>query len=252
VFHYNLAAALMLCFLAAAAGVNAQSDFPRESAVQTAAIQLHSAPDENSLSAGSISPGEATTPIAESHGANGVKWFLVRTKAGTVGWIKQSQNAESRKLDGFFKSLAAEPSSFASVNIPSASSASAPRGAVIVPVIMTGQSIIVPVTLNNSVRTNLLLDTGATTTLLSQRLASSLSLNQTGSSRAAGVGGIVSVGVARLDSLRVGEAEVSNLAIMVHDFARDPRHEGLLGMDFLRAFQVSIDAKKQVLVLTPR
>ncbi len=51
------------------------------------------------------------------------------------------------------------------------------------------------------------------------------------------VGGPVLVGIVRLDSLKVGAAEVNDLSILVHDFSSDPRVEGLLGMDFLNAFK---------------
>ena len=53
----------------------------------------------------------------------------------------------------------------------------------------------------------------------------------------------VAVGPARL---------VTDLQVMVHDFSRDPRVEGLLGMDFLGRYRFGLDAERQVLVLTPR
>jgi hypothetical protein len=58
--------------------------------------------------------------------------------------------------------------------------------------------------------------------------------------------------VARIESVKVGEAEVSNLVVAIHDFSQDPRFEGLLGLDFLRHFQVSLDPRKQLLTLIPR
>ena len=190
------------------------------------------------------------TPVAESQGAGGVKWYLIKTKGGVVGWIKQSDNDQSRKLHSFFKSLPGEPSM--SVQIPLTSSASAPRGAIIVPVLLLGPSAIVPVTLNQTQRGNLMLDTGATNTVISQRLAALLSLRPVRRGVVQTVGGVISVGVAQLGSLRVGEAEVTDLPVIVHDFSRDPRIEGLLGMDFLGRYRIGLDAQKQVLVLFPR
>jgi hypothetical protein len=52
--------------------------------------------------------------------------------------------------------------------------------------------------------------------------------------------------------LKVGAAEVSDLPIVVHDFSRDPRIDGLLGMDFLGRYRFGLDAQRQVLVLSPR
>ncbi|MEX0804205.1 MAG: retropepsin-like aspartic protease [Candidatus Binatia bacterium] len=192
------------------------------------------------------------TPVAEIQGANGLKWFLVRTRNGSVGWTKQSNSEESKKLDNFFKSLPPEPSSLSSVEISTTSSATAPHGAVTVPVQISGRSIIIPVIFNHSLKTQLLLDTGATSTLVSKSIASSLALQEIGSATGVTVGGAITVPVARVKSLKVGSAEVVDLLVNIHNFSQDPRYEGLLGMDFLGRFNISLDQHKRVLILTPR
>jgi hypothetical protein len=58
--------------------------------------------------------------------------------------------------------------------------------------------------------------------------------------------------LARLGSLKVGDAEVQDLIVSIHDFSPDPRVEGLLGLDFLKNFQLSLDAKRSLLLLGPR
>ena len=214
------------------------------------AIPVYGSPDETTAPIAVLSASEAGTPVAESHGTGGVKWYLIRTKSGVVGWIKRSDNAQSKKLDDFFKSLPPEPSIVA--QIPLTSSASAPRGSMMVPVSLLGRSAIVPVILNQSQRGNLMLDTGATSTVISQRLAALLSLRPVQRGFVQTVGGIISVSVAQLGSIRVGDAEVTDIPVIVHDFSRDPRIEGLLGMDFLGRYHVGLDAQKQVLVLSPR
>ena len=73
-----------------------------------------------------------------------------------------------------------------------------------------------------------------------------------GSSKVGTVGGIITVPLARLGSLKVGDAEVQDLVVSIHDFSPDPRIEGLLGMDFLKHFHVSLDARRNLLVLGPR
>ena len=97
-----------------------------------------------------------------------------------------------------------------------------------------------------------MLDTGATHTVISQRLAGSLSLRPVGRSLVQTVGGVIPVTVSMLRSLKAGNAEVTDLQVIVHDFSRDPRVEGLLGMDFLGRYRFGLDAERQVLVLTPR
>ena len=66
------------------------------------------------------------------------------------------------------------------------------------------------------------------------------------------MGGVIPVAIARLRSLRVGEAEVTDIPVVVHDFSRDHRVEGLLGMDFLGRYRIGLDVQKQVLVLSPK
>jgi predicted aspartyl protease len=50
----------------------------------------------------------------------------------------------------------------------------------------------------------------------------------------------------------LGDAEVRDITVIIHDFSQDPRVEGLLGMDFLGQFHVGLDSQKQLLVLSPR
>ena len=73
-----------------------------------------------------------------------------------------------------------------------------------------------------------------------------------GSGERAGIGGVVTVDIGKVDSIKVGEAEAQNLQVSVHDFSKDPSVEGLLGFDFLGRYNMSVDSDKQVMVLTPR
>jgi predicted aspartyl protease len=98
----------------------------------------------------------------------------------------------------------------------------------------------------------LILDTGATSTVISRRLASLLSIQPIGAMTGQTVGGLITAPVARLSSVKVGDAEVTALSVIVHDFSRDARIEGLLGMDFLGQFHFGLDTQKKVLILSPR
>ena len=183
--------------------VFSQSHPSTDSTPKTDGIQVYAAPEESTLPIAVLSAGETTTPVAESQGSAGVKWYLIKSKSGVVGWIKQSESEQSRKLDRFFNSLPTEPS--ISAQIPLTSSTSAPRGAVIVPVLLAGRAAIVPVIINQSLRGNLMLDTGATNTVLARRLAGLLSLRPPGTRTFQTVGGPISIGGSRLQSLKVAK-----------------------------------------------
>jgi predicted aspartyl protease len=117
---------------------------------------------------------------------------------------------------------------------------------------MDGTWIVVPVTFNRALSAHLQLDTGASVTMVSSRIASNLGLVTLGSKRGVTVGGIITVPTARLNSLNVGAAEVNDLVVSIHNFSAHPRIEGLLGMDFLKHFHVSLDADRKLLLLGRR
>ena len=228
-----------------------QPNSPPQEAAVASAVQVYSGADENAQVVGTLSPGEKVTPMAETQGTGGVKWYLVKTQTGILGWIRQSDNEHSKKVDNFFKALPPETVSTA-VPIPSVSSAAAPQGAITVPILSSGRSTMVAATLNRTITGNLMLDTGATTTVISRRLASLLSLRPVGNAAVQTVGGMIAVSVARLQSLKVAEAEVNDMAVVIHDFSPDPRIEGLLGMDFLGRYRIGLDVQRRVLVLLPK
>ena len=117
---------------------------------------------------------------------------------------------------------------------------------------MNGASVIVPVMFNGTLKANLAVDTGATITVISRRIASTLALSTLGVSRVGTVAGVITVPVVRLGSHKVGDAQVRDLVVSVHDFSTDPRVEGLLGLDFLKHFHFSLDARRSLLILGPR
>ena len=219
---------------------------------QQISIPIYSAPDVESLSIATLPPGESSmTPIAEVQGTGGSKWFLIKTQAGITGWIKESDSDAAKKIAAFFKSLPMESSSVGAP-IPNVAAGTAPQGTLLVPVLSLGRSSVVTVVFNHTTNGNLMLDTGATHTVISQRLAGLLSLRPSAKATVQTVGGAVAVTVSRLMSLKVGEAEVNDLPVLIHDFSSDPRIEGLLGMDFLGRYRFGLDAQRQLLVLSPR
>ena len=64
------------------------------------------------------------------------------------------------------------------------------------------------------------------------------------------VGGVTAGARVTLASMQVGDAEVENVAAVIHSIG--PGIDGLLGNSFLGRFTVTLDPDKGVLVLRPR
>jgi clan AA aspartic protease (TIGR02281 family) len=110
----------------------------------------------------------------------------------------------------------------------------------------------VPVTLNHAIQATMLLDTGATYTVVSRRLATSLGLYEASRTTLSTANGLISVPLARLQSLKVGVAEALDVTVAIQDISTNATVAGLLGLDFLSRFHTSIDSRKQLLILSPR
>lgn len=119
-----------------------------------------------------------------------------------------------------------------------------------------GGALVTQVRLNHSVDAHLIVDTGATMTVLSYEVATGLGLLSGADNRISTVntaGGQVQVSLAHIDHLQVGEAEAKNVDVAIHDLPDNiPGVSGLLGMSFLNHFVVSLDADRELLKLTPR
>jgi hypothetical protein len=243
-------ALIFTAFLLFAVCIHLQAATVHRSLFTGAETQLFAAPDESSAIVATLKLGDEISPLADTLVGEGARWYLVKAKNDVIGWIRQSDTDESRKLEKFFKSLPVEPS--LPVSLDASPSGTRTPNTITVPVEMNGSWVIVPVTFNRDLKAYLQLDTGASSTLVSRRIANNLGLSPLGSRQGVTVGGIITVPAARLVSLRVGEAEVNDLVVSIHDFSPDPRVEGLLGMDFLKHFHVSLDARRRLLILGPR
>ena len=233
--------------------LSAPPDAPAASSQQVQSeVQVFTAPDESSLLVESVKDGEPLSPMAEMRGTGGSKWFMVKTRNGNIGWIKAGDNNAAKKVDGHFRSLPNENPVIRSSSLPESASKTPANGAMAIPVKVRGSKVIVAVTFNNSIAANLLLDTGASRTMISTRIARDLRLHSTGTGGGYGIGGYVRVSTARIESVKLGEVETRDLSVMIHDFSPDPSYEGLLGFDFLSHFHMSLDLQKAMLVLTPR
>jgi len=114
--------------------------------------------------------------------------------------------------------------------------------------------ILVPVQINDRGPFEFILDTGAGTSLLSSDLAKQLEVKIIGSKDGQSAGGKVSVSLAKIESIAVGETKLGNLDVGIVDLAHIGRTigakiDGDLGYNFLKHFRVTIDYRDSVLRL---
>jgi predicted aspartyl protease len=114
--------------------------------------------------------------------------------------------------------------------------------------------ILLPVRVNGRGPFDFILDTGAGTSLLSFELANELQLKKLGSKEGQGAGGKVSVSLATVDSLAVGDMQLKNVDVGIVDLGQigaavGVKVDGDIGHNFLKSFRVSIDYRDSVIRL---
>ncbi len=123
---------------------------------------------------------------------------------------------------------------------------------VVVPFKREGNLIIVEGVVNQSAPVRFILDTGAEISSLPRSVGQQLGIDP-GSSvliTMMGVGGSTDVPLVEVDSIRVGEAEVTNLEVTLGDLPL--KETGLLGADFLSDYKVDIRYDENQVVLEPQ
>lgn len=116
----------------------------------------------------------------------------------------------------------------------------------------SARRIIIPVRFNNSVTANMALDTGAPGLVISFQLAEKLGLYEKNDglllTRAGGIGGSAPAMWTIIDSVQVGDARDTFIPATVTAKITGA-FEGLVGMDFMSNFSVTIDTRGRKLVL---
>ncbi len=135
---------------------------------------------------------------------------------------------------------------------PQQSETSAPATEVAgIPLLRSGNHFLVDASLGSQ-QARLLIDTGASLTMLTpatlkRRGVAAQATGRTGIFNTAN--GRISAPIYRLDSLSVGDWQISNLDVGVLELD-DPQFDGLLGMNFLGHFQFFIDQNEALLRLS--
>src|SRR3954465_6250243 len=112
--------------------------------------------------------------------------------------------------------------------------------------------ILIPVHVNGTGPFDFILDTGAGTSLLSSELAKELQIKVLGSKEGQSAGGKVSVSLAKLGSLAVGEAKLDEVDVGIVDLSHigqaiGAKVDGDLGYNFLKYFRIAIDYRECVI-----
>ena len=119
-------------------------------------------------------------------------------------------------------------------------------------VILEGNRLLVPVTFNNNgleIEVNLLLDTGASQIVLNRKVADQLDIItlKKGSAQVAG-GARISTQIGKVSYVKVGPFKMEDASVLIIPHEGAPvNYSGLLGMNFLKQVEYSIDYQKQVI-----
>lgn len=127
---------------------------------------------------------------------------------------------------------------------------------VIVPLFRVGKILTVEVKLNGSTDVRMIVDTGASITILAPRVGKQLSFSSPENSYGeylVTASGTEKIEVRKLQSIQVGSAKKYDVPVAIHDLPELPIEvDGLLGMSFFEDFLLIIDVHKNQLSLASK
>ena len=126
------------------------------------------------------------------------------------------------------------------------------QGTVAIPMRRAGSAMIVSAQLNNRLKANLVVDTGASYIGISKQVATALGLTTTERTRFIPLqtaNGIRMAPITKLSSFRLGGIEVNDVEATIIEDWGDADIVGILGMNFLSAFDWSTDNANSQLLL---
>jgi aspartyl protease/uncharacterized protein DUF4124 len=117
-----------------------------------------------------------------------------------------------------------------------------------------GKPIMVSARINGGGSAQLMLDTGASVTVINPRILAGLGVSNREALRGSvrGVAGSANVLFVPLQSIEVGSAKSGPLRVASHDIDFGGLSDGLLGRDFLDQFTVNIDSTAGFVTLSPK
>jgi len=167
--------------------------------------------------------------------------------AASEGERKGSDDSRARQVDKWFEEKKREEEEKAQEEF---------EKSLVTKVTIRGNQVLVPVILGyggQEVQASLVLDTGAEIITIHRPIADQLSLplTQKADVRVAG-GRALNASVAKLDYVKVGPYEAKGIQTWIIPLQGPPvSHDGLLGMNFLRGLEYSIDFENQVIRWKP-
>jgi clan AA aspartic protease (TIGR02281 family) len=125
--------------------------------------------------------------------------------------------------------------------------------AIVIPFTPGATTIAIEARLNGLLSQRFRVDTGASLTTIPTATADRLGLSSASARwrRVETAGGVVRAWVAQLESIVLADVAVNDLTVLVLDIPDNPTL-GLLGMNFIRHFEVDLDNRKGRLLLRPR
>ena len=111
-------------------------------------------------------------------------------------------------------------------------------------------SLAVPTLLNNKTMATFLVDTGASYTVITPRVAKKLGIVVTPETPRISIvtaNGVVKAPIVTVDKIAIGQVEVEDIQVVIQPLGHDPLLAGLLGMNFFKNMDLTVRRNKLVL-----